>query len=184
MDRPCRNMQLYLPTCTCRNMHPQLYIPTCTHTSGCIKGPLFSLPVVSVIWFKIRIRESLTWRSGLFGPAGEFASEVERLQQSIRCEMSMSIDDGSRNDHVPEIATPKGEEPEPTLAEIVRAMNGQQDRSPAQFMSECQRESHAPAKAFVSHTAAILGGRYKQPKVKENGHASLGRPIRHRYGAV
>ena len=32
-------MQLYLPTCTCRNMHPQLYIPTCTHTSGCIKGP-------------------------------------------------------------------------------------------------------------------------------------------------
>ena len=51
-------------------------------------------------------------------------------------------------------------------------------------MSECQRESHASAKAFVSHTAAILGGRYKQPKVKENGHTSLGRPIRHRYGAV
>ena len=71
--------------------------------------------------------ESLTWRSGLFGPAGEFASEVERLQQSIRCEMSMSIDDGSRNDHVPEISTPNGEEREPTLAEIVRAMNGQQE---------------------------------------------------------
>ena len=120
-------MQLYLPTCTCRNMHPQLYIPTCTHTSGCIKGPLFSLPVVFVTLFAIRIMESLTWRSGLFGPAGEFASEVERLQQSIRCEMSMSIDDGSRNDHVPEISTPNGEEPEPTLAEIVRAMNGQQE---------------------------------------------------------
>ena len=60
-------------------------------------------------------------------PAGEFASEVERLQQSIRCEMSMSIDDGSRKDHVPEISTPNGEEPEPTLAEIVRAINGQQE---------------------------------------------------------
>ena len=68
---------------------------------------------------------SLTWRSGLFGPAGEFASEVERLQQSRHWEMSMSIDDSSRNDHVPEISTPKGEEP--TLAEIVRAMNGQQE---------------------------------------------------------
>ena len=38
--------------------------------------------------------------------------------------MPMSIDDGSRIDHVPEVSTPKGEEP--TLGEIVRAMNGQQ----------------------------------------------------------
>ena len=37
----------------------------------------------------------------------------------------MSIDDGSRSDHVPEISTPKGEEP--TLMEIARAMNGQQE---------------------------------------------------------
>ena len=69
--------------------------------------------------------ESLTWRRGLFGSAGEFASEVERLQHLIRCEMSMSIGDGSRGDHVPEIFSPKGEKP--TLAEIVRAMNGQQE---------------------------------------------------------
>ena len=37
----------------------------------------------------------------------------------------MSIDDGSRSNHVPEISTRKEEEP--TLAEIVRAMNGQQE---------------------------------------------------------
>ena len=71
-----RNMhvQLYIPTCTCRNMHPQLYLPTCTHTcshrhlylhsrtqtSGCIKGPLFSLPVEFVTLFAIRIMENLT----------------------------------------------------------------------------------------------------------------------------
>ena len=39
--------------------------------------------------------------------------------------MSLSIDDGSRSDHVPEISTPKGEET--ILANIVRAMNGQQE---------------------------------------------------------
>ena len=99
--------------------------------------------------------ESLTWRSGLFsglfGPAGEFACEAGRLQQSIRCEMSMSIDDGSRSDHVPdsrEISTPKGEEP--TYSGGDCQSDEWQAGGPAQFMSECQRDSHASAKAFVS----------------------------------
>ena len=39
-----------------------------------IRDQLFLL-----LLFAIRIMESLAWRSGLFGPAGEFASEVERL---------------------------------------------------------------------------------------------------------
>ena len=52
--------------CVCRNMHSQLYLPTCTHTcsrrhlylhsrtqtSGCIKGPPFSLPVVFVAFVR------------------------------------------------------------------------------------------------------------------------------------
>ena len=50
LERACGNMhsQLCLPTCTHTCPRRHLYLHSRTQTSGCIKGPPFSLPVVFV----------------------------------------------------------------------------------------------------------------------------------------
>ena len=173
--------QLYLPTCTHTCSCRHLYLHSCTQTSGCIKGPLFSLPVVFVAF----VRNKNHGKPNM-------AQRTLRICRRV-CEQSRTIAtvDTLRDVDVDRRRVEERPRTRDFCSNRRRANSGgdcQSDESPAggpaQFMSECQRDSHASAKAFVSHTAAILGGRHKQPKVKENGHTSLGRPRRHRYGAV
>ena len=158
-----------------------IYLHSRTQTSGCIKDHPFSLPVVFVAFVRNKNH-----------------GEPNMAQRTLRtcrrvCKRSRMIAtvDTLRNVDVDRRRVEERPRTRDFYSKRRRANSGRDCQSVewpegglAQFMSECQRESHASAKAFVSHTAAILGGRHKQPKVKENGHTSLGRPRRHRYGAV
>ena len=170
------NFQLYLPTYTHTCSRRHLYLHSCTQTSGCIKGPPFLLPVVFVA----------VVRNKNHGEPNMAQRTLRTCRRVCKRSQTIATVDTLRDVDVDRRRVEERPRTRDFYSKRRRANSGGDCQSnerpaggPAQFMWEYQRESHASATAFVSHTAAILRGRQMQPKVKGNSDTSLVRPRRH-----